>query len=322
MLLAALVAAPPAAQAQSRYPRLKVADLSTGKVSVATSGVYDDIVWADPLTLLGVMADDQNRPYDENKSPDLMRIQPGATERTLEPMPNTVGSLVFAPDGSGYLAISGTRRGVDIVHHAMDGTVRARLFSFGERESVFLGLSWSRSTRYAALSTTRRVVVVDTTTGEKVTEVRVGRDNGAGTPAFSPDERTLIGFDGMRLVRVDLQDGTVRRLARRRYWRVAWSSAGHLAAIRWNGQQIDLLSPDTGRPMRAAVGRLEAWTMAWSPDGRRLAYSFSRYDGWDGLGIYDVERARRRTVHKPIFNTISFLRWSPDGRRLAWQAGG
>lgn len=318
-VLLVLLSLAPAAHA-SRYPRLKVADLPTGRVSVATSGVYEDIVWSDPLTLLGVLVDDEKRPYDETPY-DLMRVQPGAGKRTLEPMPSSIGSLVFAPDASGYLAIEGTRGGVDVVARDIDGRERARLFSFGEQEAVFLTVSWSRSTRYAALSTTERVIVADTTTGAKVAEAPIGRDNGAGAPAFSPDERTLVAFDGMRLTRVDLETGAVTRLAKRRYSRVAWSAAGHLAGLRWTGQKIDLLSPDTGKPVRADVGRLEAWTMSWSPDGQRLAFSFSRYDGYDGVGIYDARRDRLRAVHKPIFNTISFLRWSPDGRRLAWQAG-
>jgi hypothetical protein len=301
----------------SEFPRLKVGDLPSGKVEVVMSGVFEDLVWADPATLLAVDApDDENRPYD------LVRLQPGSgTGAPLrEPMPREVGTVVFAPDASGYLAVHGVRDGIAVVLHNMDGSVRAQLFSFEEQEAVFLAMSWSRTARHVALSTTERVVVLDATTAMKVVEVPVGRDNGNGPPAFSPDERAIVAFDRMRLVHVDLATGATRRLAKRRYYRVAWSAAGHLAAIRPGGP-IDLVSPVTGRPVRPRVGRLKAWTMTWSPDGNRLAFSFSRYDGYDGVGVYDVARDRLRAIHKPIFNTIGFLRWSPDGRRLAWYAG-
>ena len=60
-------------------------------------------------------------------------------------------------------------------------------------------------------------------------------------------------------------------------------------------------------------------SLAWSPDGRRLAFSRSVAD--PRLYVMDLRTRRMRLVHKmetPSDNMIPGIEWSPDGRNLVF----
>jgi dipeptidyl aminopeptidase/acylaminoacyl peptidase len=80
-----------------------------------------------------------------------------------------------------------------------------------------------------------------------------------------------------------------------------------------------------GPAVRLTGGRdLTVGEFAWSPDGRRIAFSGSRHAGLLGLGSADIyvldvaTKQTRRVVRTPGPDTNPV--WSPDGQSLAYQS--
>jgi Tol biopolymer transport system component len=97
---------------------------------------------------------------------------------------------------------------------------------------------------------------------------------------------------------------------------------------------VGLVSPDglsrllpdgrlvTTSGARHVLGGGEARDFAWSPDGRRIAYSQLR-GGAFALWTLDVASGHRsQLTHPPVGASDGAPRWSPDGRRLLFQRGG
>jgi WD40 repeat protein/tRNA A-37 threonylcarbamoyl transferase component Bud32 len=190
------------------------------------------------------------------------------------------------------------------------------------------------------------VTVWDTATRQRLSELAVA--DWAAAVAFSPDGKALaIGTGtftlGLKAGELLLWDPRGRKVLRRfegfaeSVWQVAFSPDGsHLAAAIG-----DYLAPPTGRPgevrvWEVATGRLIhtftghqscVWSVAFSPDGRRLASGAGcyRFGGppagetgevgeiklWDlttGQEVYSV------TEHR---GAVLWVGFSPCGRRLA-----
>jgi Tol biopolymer transport system component len=57
---------------------------------------------------------------------------------------------------------------------------------------------------------------------------------------------------------------------------------------------------------------------SWSPNGRTIAYTSVRPDGWT-IVLQDLNTNRHRTVPNLPPGHCDFARWSPDGRKLLFQ---
>lgn len=70
---------------------------------------------------------------------------------------------------------------------------------------------------------------------------------------------------------------------------------------------------------RALIAEVEALTVAWSPDGEGLVFSF--YDGREAAAyLYRMQvdgTARQRLSNEPVVN-LSHLVWSPDGEWIVY----
>jgi Tol biopolymer transport system component len=93
-----------------------------------------------------------------------------------------------------------------------------------------------------------------------------------------------------------------------------WSSDGRWIAYEANGLWV--VHPNGTD--RHQVARGDVYPLAWSPDGKRLAYAFGYPKDLAVVGV-DGHDAKRLHV-RPLPNIFG-LSWSPDGSRLAFQAG-
>jgi TolB protein len=78
------------------------------------------------------------------------------------------------------------------------------------------------------------------------------------------------------------------------------------------------------RLVRARTPNEESWSPAWSPDGRRIAFSSNR-DGFFNPEIYVVpaaggmpRRLTRTAGSDGVLGDDTTPDWSPDGRRIAF----
>lgn len=175
-----------------------------------------------------------------------------------------------------------------------------------------------------------------------------------GSPAISPDGRYVAytvretNWDDnsyeTEIWLADTSGGPVRQLtnARKSSSSPAWSPDGTMVAFmsdRSDKQQIYVI--------RIAGGEAEAvtsaddgvgGTFAWSPDGRRIAYTVSdpKSDEWKDrdkkYGEFDIVDADQRLAHLWVIDladrkpkrvtkgdfTVGSIDWSPDGTRIAF----
>jgi dipeptidyl aminopeptidase/acylaminoacyl peptidase len=148
------------------------------------------------------------------------------------------------------------------------------------------------------------------------------------TPVWSPDGRRMlvVGAD-VRIRVVRLADGVVEATLPLEGNEPAWSPDGKLIAFQSNRGddvlQIYLVRPDGTHLRRLTSDRNNragnltgAYSAAWSPDGRRLAFASDR----DGDADIYIVRPGGTGLRKVTRNLVedSSPSWSPDGRRIVF----
>jgi WD40 repeat protein len=162
------------------------------------------------------------------------------------------------------------------------------------------------------------VRVWDVTTGGEVAALP-GQRRDIHELAFSPDGRHLLAFS---------MDGTLQS------WTLATHDSRVLVRIPYQWAMGDVLSPDqrllfcmsdqSGQLWDVATGRKRAdlpgrpppggeGSGAFSPDGRRLAYSTAE----NVIRIWDLEAGFEVHVMRGHSSSVRALTFSPDGKRLA-----
>ena len=75
-----------------------------------------------------------------------------------------------------------------------------------------------------------------------------------------------------------------------------------------------------GRPRNVTKSALNEWGAAWSPDGRRIAFTGLRGYGDRGdVFTINADGSKRRRLTRDLVS--DFGQWSPDGRRIAYSRG-
>jgi WD40 repeat protein len=140
-------------------------------------------------------------------------------------------------------------------------------------------------------------------------------EKGITAVAWSADARQL-GFSTLRGIYTVRPDGTDQKLfSDERAGDLAWSRQGRLAWTPMNGGRISVTNRARIRVRRL---RVFAYSVAWSPTGRRLAYITSE----GTLKTVSANGRNRRTLTRRCdgpqsgFGFDSDVAWSPDGRQL------
>jgi len=93
--------------------------------------------------------------------------------------------------------------------------------------------------------------------------------------------------------------------------RIAFVSGGRAYVIDSDGAGQRIVSPSG----------VEAFSPAWDPTGRLMAYTELREDGWGSIVIHDISEDRRSVV-APTREYLNYgPEFSPDGRVLAFSRG-
>ena len=235
----------------------------------------------------------------------------------VDPFGSTLGygEPLVSPDGRKVLLARG---GLTIATLATGASKR---IGPGEESSA----AWSPDSKGLAFSggESEGLYVVDVRSGRKRTLLHTSQ---TWMPAWSPDGEWIafarqIGY-GPTQVYVSHPDGSgLRQVSDYDPGRLAWSRDGRLAFIgaRGSGELAHLVVVDVrARQVNILQSGLGGGTVAWSPDGRRIAYAATTGRS-DASAIYTVDtngRDRRRlTPSRPPYYDESPV-WSPDGKSL------
>jgi WD40 repeat protein len=253
-------------------------------------------------------------------------LSTGRAVRTLSGHQARVLRLAFSPDGR--LLASGSDDKTVKIWEVTTG----RVVCTCPHDGRVLGLAFSPDGRYLASASADNWVKVWETRKFGDTRIAIPLHNFPGyfiherfvNVAFSPDGSFLASGSEENTVKVwDVMTGReVHSLTGHTepVFSVAFSADGRrLASKGWDGLVIvwDLA---TGRPAFPPLGRGDgaasiAWSMAFSPDGRRLAVGGGGRDGT--VTLYDALTGQIAFTLLGHTERITCLAFSPDGRRLA-----
>jgi WD40 repeat protein/serine/threonine protein kinase len=205
------------------------------------------------------------------------------------------------------------RRGVNCVSLSPDGrrlattswddTARVWDASDGRESLVLSGppsrmscVSWSGDgKRLAAVTGDGTAKVWDADSGKEILILR-GHTGPIGYSAWSPGLISSVSWspDGTRLATAS-GDGTAK----------VWDAAGGLESLTLRGHTGPITYQGWNPTLVSSV--------AWSPDGRRLATG-----GHDGVAkIWDATDGQEQVSVERLGGEVWFVCWSPDGNRLA-----
>jgi WD40 repeat protein/serine/threonine protein kinase len=206
-----------------------------------------------------------------------------------------------------------------------DGSIRIWEPQSGRLVQVLLGhdsifsLAWSPDGRVLAAGSRGKQVVRlwEAETGRFLRALESPTEQELEVLSWSSDGRRVLAYLNARdCLAWDAADGKLLRKLPIGAGNVAFSPDGkRLAGIRLESHDLTIWDAETGKEVRK-LGKCNAFyspsLLAWSPDGKRLAYG-----GHEGLSVVEVETGKECFQHKSELGAF-YLQWSPNGRTLAF----
>jgi WD40 repeat protein len=185
-------------------------------------------------------------------------------------------STALSPDGKALAGVTPTDRKLRLVNLLDNRPDRELLIVANPYNNL---LTFSPDGRTLALSSTsdRVVTLFDVSTATEVRKLPpVGTNNpGSLIVSFAPDSRSLVKYDGELRVIETSTGGERARLPREPgafFHQVAWSRNGRLIARAQADGVVAVHDTFTGQELfRRHTGQGSVYSVAFSPDGRRLA---------------------------------------------------
>jgi RNA polymerase sigma factor (sigma-70 family) len=227
-----------------------------------------------------------------------------------------VEGLAFSPDGR-TLAALGAVNVVRLVD-AADGRERTRCQG---HQAIVLAVAWSTDGRVLASGGSDGTVRLWDPDSGKDLRVLVQLQAAVGALAFAPDGKTLAGAANDRTVRV-WEVATGRELARMTGTAtprgcVGFAADGRTLVVRDDDGTAHLFEPATGQERGRFALKESVHALAFSPDGRRLAWG----EGPAEVCVWDVAAERMVCRLRGHQGWVGALAFSPDGRTLASGSG-
>lgn len=231
-----------------------------------------------------------------------------------------VSQVGFAPDGKTVLTMSyGDNKGM-----LWDVRTGALLRTFEGLNSAGYGATFSPDGSRLAMSDSDKIIIWNPRTGARLSEhsyKALQNDlaySADGSVLYAVGAQEDYGPNGGWMLWVF--DGATGAMVRKTtlvgprthaYYDADYSPDGRLVATAGDkpGEQLKLWDLQSGQVVRKLTSFDPTRSVAFSPDGRRLAVT-----GTDGVQILDVSGAVIRSFDSGIIYETAF---SPDGRRLA-----
>jgi RNA polymerase sigma factor (sigma-70 family) len=238
--------------------------------------------------------------------------------RTLQGCQAAIDSLAYRPDGA--MLAAGTRNGTVVFWELPSGKEVARLRACKEGRDVRIDFS-PDGKRLATMSRSGQITLWDATSLKEERQLPY-RPVGAMSLAFAPDSKRLaIGRYGEAIDQVRLLD-VVRGVELRRFHGVGqlfvtsvqFSPDGQfLAAGKSSGGWIELWDAVTGHLRWRSKPPIPGGSIAYSPDGRVIAWT-----GDSGnVGLWEAATGGERRRWKGQLGRNLAVAFSPDGRTVA-----
>lgn len=213
----------------------------------------------------------------------------------------TVVRREYAPDYSGakilYTVTERTPHDLQVVPAAGGAVVTIAADPAVERAPRWLDASHVVYERVSQSTTTREIVVADTTTGQGRVVVReVDEKWWSVTPSAQPGPQPSP--DGRWILFLSDRDG-------------------------WDRVYV-VSTSEKGEPIAVSPAGREAWRPSWSPDGTRIVFDGNSQEAPGTRTVFAVTVSNGRATGAPTALTSGAgtniaASWSPDGRKVVYQ---